>query len=437
MKIRIQVEHPLHWEVLSPSSPQRQISASRFWKLPVILIVGCMLSGCGGGGGTAGGPAPIIDFSKKRDVVNPGIVVPLFQDRKTEGSGTPADFDYLEVDSPSFVDDAGRTNDRGMLFYEATDENGTNSIGLVTSADYDDFGVPVINRAQVLVAGDLPQVEFTQTGLFEDAIAVSDPSVIVDKGIPLSPPTVGRYRMWVEGVYSSAGTLSAILTTSSADGQNWEPPQLCVGLELGPLFGDVIRIVDADVVKVDEPGEAYRMIFEVIRSDLSSVFGMATTSDINGVNWTVTDGVYTGTEAGPVFSGGPGDFDDGSVQSPGLGIERNDTGDIVEWHLFYEAKPSDFLANNDSLIGYSNSVDGFSWSGYAVPVITATSDLIQPTAFDSDDVKHPDVLIRIPDPPSTDPLISSDLNRFILFYSGDSVSEDPNEVNRIGLGTAE
>lgn len=437
MKIRIQVEHPFYWEVLSPSSPQRQISASRFWMLPVILIVGCMLSGCGGGGGTAGGPAPIIDFSKKRDVVNPGIVVPLFQDRKTEGSGTPADFDYLEVDSPSFVDDAGRTNDRGMLFYEATDENGTNSIGLVTSADYDDFGVPVINRAQVLVAGDLPQVEFTQTGLFEDAIAVSDPSVIVDKGIPLSPPTVGRYRMWVEGVYSSAGTLSAILTTSSADGQNWEPPQLCVGLELGPLFGDVIRIVDADVVKVDEPGEAYRMIFEVIRSDLSSVFGMATTSDINGVNWTVTDGVYTGTEAGPVFSGGPGDFDDGSVQSPGLGIERNDTGDIVEWHLFYEAKPSDFLANNDSLIGYSNSVDGFSWSGYAVPVITATSDLIQPTAFDSDDVKHPDVLIRIPDPPSTDPLISSDLNRFILFYSGDSVSEDPNEVNRIGLGTAE
>ena len=285
------------------------------------------------------------------------------------------------------------------------------------------------------MAGDLPQVEFTQTGLFEDAIAVSDPSVIVDKGIPLG--AAGRYRMWVEGVYSSAGNLSAILTTSSADGQNWEPPQLCVGLELGPQFGDVIRIVDADVVKVDEPGEAYRMIFEVIRSDLSSAFGMATTSDINGVNWTVTDGVFTGTEAGPVFSGGPGEFDDGSVQSPGLGIERNDTGDIVEWHLFYEGKPSDFLANNDSLIGYSNSVDGFSWSGYAVPVITATSDLIQPTAFDSDDVKHPDVLIRIPDPPSTDPLVSSDLNRFILFYSGDSVSEDPNEVNRIGLGTAE
>lgn len=436
MKIRTQVENPFHWEVLSPSTPQRQISASSFWMLSALFIVGSMLSGCGGGGGTAGGPAPIIDFSKKRDFVNPGIVVPLFQDRKTEGSVNPADFDYLEVDSPSFVDDSGRV-DRSMLFYEATDDNPTNSIGLVTSTEYDDFGTPVINRDQVLVAGDLPQVEFTQTGLFEDAIAVSDPSVIVDKGIPLSPPTVGRYRMWVEGVYSSAGNLSAILTTSSADGQNWEPPQLCVGLELGPEFGDVIRIVDADVVKVDEPGEAYRMIFEVIRSDLSSVFGMATTSDINGVNWTVTDGVFTGTAAGPVFSGGPGDFDDGSVQSPGLGIERNDTGDIVEWHLFYEGKPSDFLANNDSLIGYSNSVDGYSWSGYAVPVITATSDLIQPTAFDSDDVKHPDILIRIPDPPSTDPLISADLNRFILFYSGDSVSEDPNEVNRIGLGTAE
>ncbi len=430
-----QVERQFHCETWTPFKSSRLVAASRVGILSVLLAVGSLLSGCGGGGGTAGGPAPIIDFSKKRDVLNPAIVVPLFQDRNTAGSTNPVDFDYLEVDSPSFVDDAGRPSDRGMLFYEATDGNGTNSIGLVTSADYDDFSVPVINRAQVLVAGDLPQVEFTQTGLFEDAIAVSDPSVIVDKGVPLG--AAGRYRMWIEGVYSSAGNLSAILTTSSADGQNWEPPQLCVGLELGPEFGDVIRIVDADVVKVDELGEAYRMIFEVIRSDLSSVFGMATTSDINGVNWTVTDGVLTGTSAGPVFSGGPGGFDDGSVQSPGLGIERNDNGDIVEWHLFYEGKPSDFLANNDSLIGYSNSVDGFSWSGYAVPVITATSDLIQPTAFDSDDVKHPDVFIRIPDPPSTDPLNPADLHRFILYYSGDSVFEDPNEVNRIGLGTAE
>ncbi|MGB1808711.1 MAG: hypothetical protein ACPHQT_00325, partial [Planctomycetota bacterium] len=305
MKIRTQVEYPFHWEALSPSIPQRQVPASSFWLLSALFIVGTMLSGCGGGGGTAGGPAPIIDFSKKRDALNPGIVVPLFQDRATEGSPDPTDFDFLEVDSPSFVDDSGRV-DRGMLFYEATDGSATNSIGLSTSTEYDDFSTPVINRAQVLVAGDLPQVEFTQTGLFEDAIAVSDPSVIVDKGIPLG--AAGRYRMWVEGVYSSAGTLSAILTTSSADGQNWEPPQLCVGLELGPEFGDVIRIVDADVVKVDEPGEAYRMIFEVIRSDSSSVFGMATTSDINGVNWTVTDGVFTGTAAGPVFSGGPGDF---------------------------------------------------------------------------------------------------------------------------------
>ena len=430
-----QVERQFHCETWTPFKSSRLFAASRIGLLSVLLAVGSLLSGCGGGGGTAGGPAPIIDFSKKRDVVNPGIVVPLFQDRNTAaGSTNLADFDYLEVDSPSFVYDSARA-DRGLLFYEATDGNGTNSIGLVTSVDYDDFSFPVINRAQVLVASDLPQVDFTQTGLFEDAIAVSDPSVIVDKGIPLG--AAGRYRMWIEGVYSSVGTLSAILTTSSADGQNWEPPQLCVGLELGPQFGDVIRIVDADVVKVDEPGEAYRMIFEVIRSDLSSVFGMATTSDINGVNWTVTDGVYTGTEAGPVFSGGPGDFDDGSVQSPGLGIERNNNDEIVEWHLFYEGKPSDFLANNDSLIGYSNSVDGFSWSGYAVPVITATSDLIQPTAFDSDDVKHPDVFIRIPDPPSTDPLNPADLHRFILYYSGDSVSEDPNEVNRIGLGTAE
>jgi hypothetical protein len=426
--------NPAFWKQTSSTVP---IYKADFRILCLVLLgLSFTLAGCGGGGGTAGGPAPIIDFSKKRSAVNPSQVVPLFQDRATEGSVNPGDFDFLEVDSPSMVDDGARPADRCMLFYEATNGSGINSIGLITSAEYDDFSTPVIDRDQVLVATDLPQVEFSQTGLFEDAIAVSDPSVIVDKSVPFN--TTGRYRMWVEGIYSSAGTLSAILTTSSADGQNWGPPELCLGLELGPEFGDVIRIVDADVVRVDEPGETYRMIFEVVRTDLSSVLGMATTTDSNGVTWTVTDGVFTGTAAGPVFSGGPGDFDDGSVRSPGLGIERDEITDaIVEWHLFYEGKPTGFQNNNDSLIGYSNSVDGFSWSGYAVPVITATSDLIQIGAFDSDDVKHPDIFMRIPDPPSGDPLNPADLHRFVLYYSGDSAADDPNEVNRIGLGTAE
>ena len=420
-----------------------QISKLQHWVVLTIFGIAGLLSGCGGGSGSSGGPAPVIDFSKKRagDLApDPTAVVPILEDRFTSGSVNPADFDYLEVDSPSMIEDASRpTADRYMLFYEATAGDGVNSIGLISSDEYD-FSTPIIDRTQVLQASDLPQVEFIQTGELEDAVAVSDPSVIVDRSI--APETAGRYRMWVEGVYGSAANLSAILTCSSADGVNWTPPQLCEGFTLGPQFGNVIRVVDADVVYVGEAGEFARMIFEVTRSDQTSVFGMATCNDPTGINWTVTDGVYIETEAAPVFSGGPGDFDSGSVRSPGLGIERDEiTGAIFKWHLFYEGKPADFVTNNDSVIGYSNSVDGYSWSGYAVPVITPTSDILQPSAFDTDDVKHPDIYLRFSDDPNMDPSDLSyppDLNRWVLYYSGDPENVPvAEEVNRIGLGTAE
>jgi len=53
----------------------------------------------------------------------------------------------------------------------------------------------------------------------------------------------------------------------------------------------------------------------------------------------------------------------------GWPYERDEvTDDILGVaYLFYEGQPIDFLGNNDSFIGYSNSVDGFSWSGYAIP----------------------------------------------------------------------
>ena len=268
------------------------------------------------------------------------------------------------------------------------------------------------------------------SGTLEDAISVTDPTVVVDKSVPFGSPT--RYRMWVEGVYGL--NLSAFLTCTSGDGESWTVPELCTGFELGPQFGTVSQVVDPDVVLVQEIGETYRMVFEVIRTDQSAVLGMATSLD--GVNWTVTDGTFIETNAGPVFSGGPGAFDDGAVRSPGLGIERDPITDaILEWHLFYEGQPSDFLSNNDSLIGYSNSVNGFSWSGYAVPVITPTSDILQPSAFDTDDVKHPYIFVRTPDP-ITDPL--PDLNKLILYYSGDpEFSAGGTDVNRIGVATAE
>ena len=102
--------NPAFWKQTSSTVP---IYKADFRILCLVLLgLSFTLAGCGGGGGTAGGPAPIIDFSKKRSAVNPSQVVPLFQDRATEGSVNPGDFDFLEVDSPSMVDDGARPADR-------------------------------------------------------------------------------------------------------------------------------------------------------------------------------------------------------------------------------------------------------------------------------------------------------------------------------------
>ncbi|OUU23751.1 MAG: hypothetical protein CBC13_04870 [Planctomycetia bacterium TMED53] len=415
------------------------------------IFVALLLQGCGGGG-TPGSPAPVIDFSKYRigTAPDPLEVAPIFSDRFTDDpTANPTDFDYREVDSPSMIDDPGRNSetapnsgicnsllcDRYMLFYEATDNLGVNSIGLITSSEYD-FDIILQDRTRLLQASDLPDLDFG--GNIESALNATDPTVVLDKSNPYG--TAGRYRMWLEGTYGAGGTLSAILTCESADGLTWSAPQLCTGLDLGPEFGNVSRIVDPDVVLVEDPAEQYRMIFEVIRNDGSAVLGMA--SSLDGIDWTVTDGVFTEDSAGPVFSGGPGAFDDGAIRSPSLGIERDEiTDEILEWHLFYEGQPINFQIDNDSFIGYSNSTDGFSWSGYAIPVISPTSDLTQVEAFDSDDVKHPDIFMRVPDTfdPANNP--EPDFSKFVLYYSGDpefsgsgSVSA---EVNRIGLATAE
>ncbi|NCF55046.1 MAG: hypothetical protein GWP41_02115 [Planctomycetia bacterium] len=424
-------------------SPAFPLSTPTKW-ICLFICLG-VVSGCGGGGGTAGSPAPVIEFSKNRAGDFPNdFIAPILSDRLTAdpAAAVVSDFDYLEVDSPCMVDDNDRiindpisgactTCDRYMLFYEATDgATLENSIGLITSDEYN-FDPILGSRTRVLTAAELPQLEFD--GALRTALNVTDPSVLLNKSVPVG--VSGRYLMWFEGTYGIVGQYSATLTCQSADGLTWSTPAFCPGLEVGPSFGNVIRISDPEVIQVNSDTEPleYRMVFEAVRDDGSSVIGMATSA--NGLAWTVTDGALTGVDAGPIFSGGPGAFDDFAVRSPTIEIERDNLDNIIEWHLFYEGQQ--ISSDNDSFIGYSNSVDGFSWSGYAVPVISPSSDNFSPVTFDSDDVKHPHIALREQDPLTE---VNPDLNRMLLYYSGDPQISDGTsveEVNRIGLAVSE
>ena len=100
-------------------------------------------------------------------------------------------------------------------------------------------------------------------------------------------------------------------------------------------------------------------------------------------------------------------------------------GNLVEWHLFNEGAPTSPQIDNDSVLGYATSIDGFSWSGFFTPILAPSSDLVAPPLFDSDDLKDPAVLLPEPEPNGP---------RFLLYYAGDpQVPLISNEVNRIGL----
>lgn len=382
-----------------------------------LILAALILSGCGGGSGVPGPPAPVLDLSKHRDLTT-NRVEPILSDRQTaSGTSVPTDFDYLEVDGPAVIDDNQRA-DRYMLFYEATAGLGDTTIGLVTSTE-EDFEVLTVDRTMVMSPTDMP--DLTVNGNLLAPEGASDPTLLVDTSFPLGVD--GRYRMWFEGTYGLAGLTSAILTCTSGDGISWGTPVVCTGLEPGSAFGNVIRVSDPSVERTPVPTAPLQMAFEAKRADLSSVIGMAVSAD--GLDWTIDDGVLTGIAATPVFIGGPGTFDNFSVQAPCIAREVDGNGDLIEWHLFYEGAPTSPQIDNDTVLGYATSIDGFSWSGFFTPILDPSSDLVAPPLFDSDDLKDPAVLLPEPEPNGP---------RFLLYYVGDP--EEPliaDEVNRIGL----
>ena len=162
------------------------------------------------------GTPPLL-LSKHRDSNN--LIAPILSDHQTaDNSSVPADFDYLEVDSPSIVDDDQRP-DRWMLFYEGKDGVGNISIGLITSNE-EDFPTLTVDRTQVMNGASMPDLNVNGTLIAPAGAA--DPTVLLDTSF--APGVDGRYTMWFEGLYGVAGLTSAILRTTSGDGVTWGNP---------------------------------------------------------------------------------------------------------------------------------------------------------------------------------------------------------------------
>ncbi len=337
----------------------------------------------------------LIVFSRVRN--NNGNVAPIL----AEGSN----FDSRDVDSPAIVYDKTRVNnDDFMLFYEARDAGGTNSIGLVTSTE-EDFVLLTIGRTQVISPGG--------TGYETGA---TDPSVISDSR---TGEVTRKYKIWFEG---RNGAASSIIYATSPDGISWTGFTQCTGLN--PSFGSV-RVADPAVIL---DGNTYKMWFEAINTtsggkDGAGVVGYAESTD--GVAWVIKDASgNTGSAATAVFAqGAAGQFDAYSINAPTVLIDTTVAINSPErYKLGYEA--GDNAANIQSTLGYATSSNGLNWNRSALPILLPSSDNKVPLPFDSGDLEHPTAAI-IP----TIPLNIE--GHYLLWYTGDG--EGGASPNRIGL----
>lgn len=364
----------------------------------------------------------MIDYGKHRDLA--GLVESILVE-----SGVSGAFDELEVDSPSVVRDPARPGgDRYMLFYEGTDAVGMPSIGLLTSAE-PEFSSPVIDRDLVFAP--------TVTTLWE--FGAADPTVIVDKRasenpeIPSAVTPSKRYKMWFEALSGPLGGTSTIVYSEFVDDgttTGWSTPVAVTGLAdaLASVSFDAVRIVDPTVVLVnptDLADDRFLMWFEAVRSDGSSVIGFA--DSLDGIAWTVRDAAnQSGVLASPLLLPRAGTIDGGSLSSPGAALEVDADGNVLRYHLWYEAQLD--LGTNDTTIGYARSTDLQFWERFSLAVLEPSSDSIVPLPFDSDDLKHPTaLLVEAPDPGDDGP--------FLLWYAADE--EDVGNTgaptpNRIG-----
>ena len=354
-------------------------------------------------GGTPPAANAAIAFSKNRDPS--GAVAPVLTE---SGAG----FDAAEVDSPAVAVDGDRPGgDKFLLYYEATSAANVTTIGVVSSNE-EDFETLTVRRTQAIGLG-APGSGFES--------AATDPTVVVDTRMPFNTP--GRYRMWFEGRSGVQGDVSTIITCTSADGVNWTGFTRCTGLN--PSFG---RVRVADPCVISDAG-LFRMWFEAIDvkqaggRDGPGSIGHADSTD--GVVWILRDAAgNTGSSAGPVVTAGAaGTFNANGVYAPGVVRDDQRTvGDPRRFLLFFEA--ADVAGPTENTIGLATGPDGLTWQVDPVPVLTPSSDLIVPPAFDSGDLEHPTVYLDLSVPATTE-------GRYLLWYTGDG--ENGATPNRIGL----
>ncbi len=310
-----------------------------------------------------------------------------------------------------------------MLFYEGTDAVGMPSIGLVTSAE-PEFTSPVIDRDLLFAP--------TLTTLWE--FGAADPTVIVDKrasenpDIPSALTPSKRYKMWFEALSGPMGGISTIVYSEFVDDgttAGWSTPVAVTGLDdaLASVSFDAVRIVDPAVVFENPTGNAsdrFLMWFEAVRSDGSSVIGFA--DSLDGKAWTVRDGAgQSGVLAAPLLLPRTGTIDGGGLSSPGAALEKDADGNVLRYHLWYEAQLD--LGTSDTTIGYARSTDLQFWERFSLAVLEPSSDSIVPLPFDSDDLKHPTaLLVDAPDPGDDGP--------FLLWYAADE-----EDVGNTGVST--
>ena len=385
-----------------------------------------LLSSCGR---APTAPAAEIDYGKHRDLA--GLVAAILVESATMGN-----FDEFEVDSPSVVKDPARGSnvpaDRFLLFYEGTDVTGMPSIGLVTS-NKPDFSSPVIDREQVFAPGP-PGTPWE--------FGATDPSVLLDQRAAENiPGSERRYKMWFEALSGTAGEISTIVYCDSADGSTWSTPVAVTGLDdalasVSFNAGSNGRIVDPVVVLENPDGgiERFLMWFEVVRQDpipappapqvlpdaRSSVIGFA--ESLDGIAWTVRDAAgSSGVLAAPLLLPRAGSIDGGGLSAPGVALEIDSLGNVLRYHLWYEAQRD--LGTNDTTIGYARSTDLQFWERFSLAVLEPSSDSIVPLPFDSDDLKQPTALIE-------EVVEFGDDGPFLLWYGADE-----EDLGNLGIPT--
>lgn len=156
---------------------------------------------------------------------------------------------------------------------------------------------------------------------------VWDPSIVQDGG--------GTYWMFYEALHGD-WNLAQIGVATSTDGIAWTRVQTDPVLSPGaPGAWDERWVLDPMVLY---EGGAFRMWYAGIDADWTRRVGYAASPD--GINWTKDDA------HNPVFTGDPGQWDDGSVIAPFI---LHDGG----YQMWYHA---------NGAIGYVTSTEGLTWT---------------------------------------------------------------------------